>query len=463
MTNRTEEYRAWVSELAQPPVQLRSSVERARKRARRSQILHRFTAPLGFVASIAACFVLMVNLFPSFALACSDVPIIRELAAVVAFSPSLSAAVAHDYVQYIGQSQTVDGVTVDLGYAIVDKHQAVFFYSVDGGQFWTSPTITAPNGEHIGGYATSNLDTDEGDGLETLTLSFTGGESTLPDRFTLELYFQPKPERDQVSEPVAPSASAPNHHQEWVNPRDDPNALRFTFDITLDPARTNMSKTVEVGQWLELDGQRIQVDRLELYPTRTIVYLGEDSANTAWLRSLKFYFTDGRGRVYDNIDGSLSASGETDSKSYLTYYFQSFYYGQPEHLTLYVTRAEWLDKDAPHVFLDLTTRECSGLPDGITVDEITRAGDSATVKLLSPLEHQGIGQIFGYTYWDPDGGEHQFNQWSSGSEWNNQNEQTAYYEKMYLEDYPWDTMELELNRTSVSVYDQPMRVTLRTD
>ena len=196
MKNRMEEYQNMVGELNQPQKELAGSVERARKRARRTRLLHRITAPIGSMAATAACFVLMVNLFPSFALACSGVPIVRELAAAAAFSPSLSAAVAHDYVQYIGQSQTVDGVKVELGYAIVDQYQTVFFYSVDGGRFYTSPELIDGNGERIGGYATSTV---RGDGkenaLDSMTLSFSK-EAVLPEQFTMKLYFVP----DQRSE-----------------------------------------------------------------------------------------------------------------------------------------------------------------------------------------------------------------------------------------------------------------------
>ena len=317
MKNRTEEYWALVGELSRPPEELEGSVERARKRARRAAPLRRLAAPAASLAAIAAAFVLLVNCFPTFALACSGVPIVRELAAAVAFSPSLSAAVAHDYVQYIGQSQTVDGVTVSLEYAIVDPVQAVFFYSVDGGRFYTSPKLTDENGQPIGGYATSSFyaGVDQQDGLETMVLSFTGGKTSLPERFTMELYFTPVPEENQASEAVAPSASALEDEPDELDPREDPNTLRFTFEIALDPARMNNGKTIAVGQWLELDGQRILVDRLELFPTRTVLRLGEDPANTAWLRTLRFYFTDGKGNVYDDADGSLSATGVEDSDS----------------------------------------------------------------------------------------------------------------------------------------------------
>ena len=90
MTNRTEEYWALVQELAQPPRELEGSVERARKKARRARLARAMSRPIAALAGAAACFVLLVNAFPTFALACSGVPIIRELTAAVAFSPSLS-------------------------------------------------------------------------------------------------------------------------------------------------------------------------------------------------------------------------------------------------------------------------------------------------------------------------------------------------------------------------------------
>lgn len=462
MKNRTEEYWALVGELSQPPEELEHSLERARKRAHRTAPLRRLAAPAASLAAAAAMFVLLVNCFPTFALACSGVPIVRELAAAVAFSPSLSAAVAHDYVQYIGQTQTVNGVTVKLEYAIVDPLQAVFFYNVDGGRFYTSPRITAPDGETIGGYGTSSSYAEGDEGLHSMTLSFTGGEGGLPNHFLLEMFFLPVPSQDQASEAVAPSASGlEDESEEWGNPRNDPNAALFTFDITLDPARIDQGRTVEAGRWVELDGQRILIDRLEMFPTRTVVYLGEDEANTAWLKSLKFHFTDEKGTVYNDRDGVLTASGEEDSQSFLTYYFQSFYYSQPEELTLCIEKAEWLEKDREHIVLNLTTGDCPGLPEGTTVHEITRSGSNVSVEIHSPLERQAFGQTFGGTYWDPEGGEHAFNQWGTGKVFDEEtNEETGTYEIIYLKDFPWDTVELELGYTSLSVYDQPVLVPL---
>lgn len=471
MKNRTDEYWELIGELSQPPKKLEGSVERARRRARLARLLHRLATPAATFAAAAACFVLMVNAFPTFALACSNVPILRELTAAVAFSPSLSAAVAHDYVQYIGQSRTIDGVTVSLEYAIVDETQAVFFYSVDGGRFYTSPDLTDENGEPIGGYSvsTSGYASRSDDGLDHMTLGFTDGYG-LPDRFTMEMFIMPEPEPlpDQMTEvweeapaTAAPDASLDDDPDLWRDPREDPGVLRFTFDVTLSPDRISEPRTVNVNRWVELDGQRILVDRLEYFPTRTILYLGEDPENTAWLRTLKFWFEDEDGTHYDDIDGTTSAVGAHDSKSYLTYYFQSFYYNEPKGLTLCIDKAEWLEKDRAHVFLDLITGACPGLPEGMKVREVTRTGNSVKVRFLNPLERKTLGQTFMGTYWDPEGGEHNFNRWSGGYEYDHDgDEMIGAYEEIFLDGYSWDTVELELSYTSTSVYEQPVYVSM---
>ena len=465
MENRTVEFQAMMDELAQPPKELKTSLERARRRARHTRMFRRFTAPIGTVASVAACFVLMVNLFPTFALACSSVPVIRELAAAVAFSPSLSAAVAHDYVQYIGQSQTVDGVKVDLGYAIVDQHQMVFVYSIDGGRFYSSPELLDENGDHIAAaYSTSTAKGDmsgQSNGLESMTLSFSA-PNDLPERFTINMYFLAEKQPETPAAPVAPQASLGGSMEDWTDPRNDPGVLCFTFDVTLDMNRIAQPISVPVNRWIELDGQRIQVKRLEYTPTRTILYLDEDQTNTAWLKSLEFWFEDQSGHRYDEKDGSLVSNSSMESPSQLTYYFQSFYYDPPKGLTLCIDKAEWLDKEAPHVVVDLTSGEAAGLPAGVEIGEIRRVAGGVELEIVSPSLRERFAQTFAHTYWDPEGGEHKWHQLSTITK-NRDGEADRIKEVFYLDNYAWDAVELELTYTSVSEYSQPVRVPMTAE
>ena len=108
---RNEEYQALLQELEATPPALDGTAERALRRRRRDRRLRFFGVPAGSLAACFIAFVLLVNLFPPFARACGGVPVLRALAQAVAWSPSLSAAVENDYVQPMGQSQTVNGVT----------------------------------------------------------------------------------------------------------------------------------------------------------------------------------------------------------------------------------------------------------------------------------------------------------------------------------------------------------------
>ncbi|MEG0756697.1 MAG: DUF4179 domain-containing protein, partial [Oscillospiraceae bacterium] len=133
--NRNEEYKALLSELSDTPAALEFAVTRAKARAKRARVGRLFGIPVASLAGVFSVFVLLVNVSTPFALACGTVPILKELTAAVAFSPSLKTAVANDYVQYIGQSQTVNGITLQVEYVIVDQKQVNIFFSLTGGEF----------------------------------------------------------------------------------------------------------------------------------------------------------------------------------------------------------------------------------------------------------------------------------------------------------------------------------------
>ena len=129
--DRNEEYKALLRELDQTPPELEYTVTRAKARAKRSRARRWFGVPAGTLAGAFVAFVLLVNTVPTFALACSRIPVLGELAAAVDWSGSLSRAVEHDYVQTIGQSQTKDGVTVTAEYAIVDRRRVELFFTTE--------------------------------------------------------------------------------------------------------------------------------------------------------------------------------------------------------------------------------------------------------------------------------------------------------------------------------------------
>lgn len=454
--NRTEEYWALMQELSAPPPALDGTVERARARARRRLRNGRlWTIPAASLASLAACFVLLVNVFPTFALACSHVPLLRELAAAVAFSPSLSAAVEHDCVQYIGQTQTVDGVTLTLEYAIADEKQLTVFYRLDG-PWVIGCDLLDRSGQPLEGYGVTMSNSAEGyDTLRQFNIHFS--ELSPPEELTLSLTLHYRPDWYNPTPPdVADLIDRDDgSFEEYLAQQP---SVSFTFPLTLDPSRTAEAVTLPVGQWLELDGQRILVDRLELTPTRTILYLDSDPANDKWLRQLRFWFEDAAGNRYENGDGILSSTGEPDTPEVLTYYWQSFYFDRPEGLTLCVDTAVWQEKEpeAQWASLDLLTRTAAGLPEGCTLQSVQWDGDDVTLWINSDVHRNP----FSGAYRDPEGNSYELTR--MGLFYDTIDSETLrhipYCYTFTLENYPWDTVELQLDYDDYVRYEQPVTV-----
>ena len=432
--NRQQEYWELLRQLNQLPPELDGTVDRARARARRSRRGRRWGISLASLAGMCASFVIAVNALPTFALACGKVPVLRELAAAVAFSPSLSAAVEHDYVQYIGQSAQVDGVTVSLEYLIADQQQIVVFYRLEGAEeeCYLACTLKDEAGEKLTGYSVIG-----GPGGEELNrLEIHCKELEVPDTLRMELTLV-----------EAPTGSGERRERGTIS-----------FLVGLDPAKTAPAVTIPVDRWVEVDGQRLLVEKLEITPTKTTLYLDDDGDNTAWLVGLKCYLTDGGGTVYGREGNTLTATGRVESKGFYTYYLQSLYYAEDlEHLTLHIDGAIWLDKEAERLTLNLTDGSYTGtLPDCVGSMAVQEQGGTVilveSVEDLSPLE---------LTFYDPEGGAHRFNGSGMSGDWTDENGVYHPFQHDYrLEDYPWDTVELEWSYTAVIELKAPMEVPL---
>ena len=182
---RNEEYRALLRELETVPVSLETTVDKALTREKALQKKWRcFRRLTASAAACAAAFVLMVNLVPTFAYACGGVPLLRELAKAVAWSPSLSAAVEQQYVQPMGLAQTNNGVTATVEYLIVDQKQVNIFYTLEGDfdRIWTERADVLPDDNNAISYGGFQ---DPPGSLLDITVDYV--DEDVPDGFTLTL------------------------------------------------------------------------------------------------------------------------------------------------------------------------------------------------------------------------------------------------------------------------------------
>lgn len=461
---RMEELEALQQELAQTPPALAGTVERARKQARKCLWKKRvFGVPIASAAALFAVFVVLVNVYVPFAYACSNVPGLKQLALAVTFNPSLQEALEHDYVQPVVDSQSDGTFTVTVDAIIADQKQVNVFYRIESDvypQFNPGFRFTNGDGSDLSNYATSSgggrSETNE---VNIATLDFPG-EETVPPQLQFHLYIS------------SATRAETGIIGEWETFDETDHA--FVFDLPMNNQDIQRGESYEIGQWIELDGQRILLESAEIYPTHIRIHLQEDEDNTAWLKGLDFCLRDENGKATERIRNGITATGdETPSMSTLRH--NSSYFWESEHLTLEITGATWLDKDRQTTEFDITAGKALGpLPEGVQLGTLYRQGRHVEVAFLAGQPegyddtHIITYQLCGQTYYAPDGTEYTINGLSSGigsyplpGGKYQELPEGMFAEQFTLEDYPYDTVILSWVFTRTAAYDTPVIIKIK--
>lgn len=344
--NRMEEYELLRRQLSAPPEALEGSIDRVKARIqKRRRLRRRIQVPATSIAAAFAAFVLLVNVYTPFAQACASIPLLKPLVEAVSVNPSLETALEHNYVQGVLASQTVGEFTVTVDAMIVDEAEIDIFYHIDcpkntyetiytdGGNF----LVSDGDGQKLPAFVTYDTEMTPGDPV-FCTISF-GQNAPLPDtvHFTLVI---------QQAVPV-------NGSGRESFPKED---YTVTFDLPIGNAEVAQSKIYNVQKWVEIDDQRIFIDRVDVHPTHARVYVKDDPENTAWLEMLYCTLRDESGNEAGKINNGLIASGSMESKEYpFAVHLESPYFWDSEHLTLDISGADWLDKEKQYTTFDLST------------------------------------------------------------------------------------------------------------
>ena len=432
--NRNEEYNALLAELEQTPESLDTTVERAMTRKRTSQKKRRAWAiSCVSLAACFGCFVLLVNLSVPFARACGNIPVLRELAKAVSWSPSLSAAVENEYVQPIGQSQTENGITATIEYVIVDQKQLHIFFTLKGdGYDNLNAELPRYEPEQVCSTIGSGWNQPPGT-LLNFTLDY--GDNNVPDGFTITFGVTTYVEPDWLAE--VPVQSYGDEMLEPVEEETPDYLAEFTFDLEFDPEFTAKGEMVPINQTFDLDGQSLTVTGVEVYPTHVRVNVADDPDNTAWLKGLSFYLENEDGERFERISNGISATGGEDSPAYVSFRLESPYFADSEHLTLHITGAEWLDKDMERVRVDLADRTAERLPEGVSFQNAEKrdGGWVLTFRVKQRKEHHSF-QVWNSTFYDEEGNPYEASRRGTTTD------DSGYFEEMlplpgYWEDVVW--------------------------
>lgn len=430
--NRMEEYRTLMEELSRTPPALETTLDRAAAKQRRKT--KRLIRSLAGMAACFAIFVLLVNFCAPVAYACSLVPGLRELAAAVTFSPSLTSAVENEYVQTMDLEQTQNGITARVEYLIVDQKQVNVFYRLDSEiykQLAADPEILTADGLRPAscGYSTNGYGVENGE-LCNLSIDFVDG--SVPDSLVirLDVYSNaPTGQEVPVDSIFADIPEGPVHY-----------LAAFEFLLEFDPQFTAAGKIIPVNETVLLEGQRITIRNVELYPSHIRVEVAEAEDNTAWLKGLNFYIETDRGMQFEPVANGIVSTGSPDTPSMVSYRAESTYFYEAEHLRLVITGAKWLRKDMETTYLNLRTGQSGPLPEGAAFESAERQGTDWVVTFQAAWEEgEPMYQLFGHEFFDADGNAYEINMWSSTyGEPEESGEITYFLDQFPLKNYPYE-------------------------
>lgn len=459
--NRLQEFEQLLREAA-PPENLRETIDRSVSRARRADTARRVAVCACAPLAVLVVFTALVNLLPGFALACQKVPVLRDLAQAVSFSPSLRAAVENGYVQRIDQEQSKDGITMRIEYVIVDRKQLNVFFrlsSKNHPHLDALPTISTIDGGRLQGYSITSSDFNEPNGtLRSFTVNFVQGD--MPTSLLLDVRVQEQQHTDgsQLTEQRPQDAQASETAQNQFT-----SIANFSFPLTFDQAFTQKGEIIALSKSFQLDGQTMIAESLEIYPTHIRFTLKDDSNNTAWLKELRFYLQDEKGRRYDPPANGLTAMGSPNSPMTASYWLESSYFAQSKKLTLYITGATWLDKTQKRTRVNLTQGTADNLPQGVVLEQARRDGDRWVgnwVLYFSGELCNGrvMPQLFDQDYYDEQGKRYEVNEWMSNYD---EQKQTRFHDEFPLIDYPYDVVYLSPSFSYVTTEQSPVEIKLK--
>lgn len=415
---RNEAWDDLLNQAEQIPDELETRLNRTIARAERREKRRRWLKPLIGVTGTAAAFVLLVNSSVTFALAASRVPIVRELVEAVAFDPSLKAAVAHDYVQLVGDTYTQDGVTVTIEYLIADPMNVSVFYSLSdeqGRELELVPDLFDANGNSLSVSATfgeERIEENESEkGLFDTIRGYLGLDKVQKTLYTWRLHATEEgviQTQMQLHVEVRTQEiwqDADMYEMDERESQDTP-AVLFTLDIpiTIEPQFLQSGKIFPVGQTADVLGQKLTIDEIEVYPSNTRITWHTDPENDAWLTYLPFYLTDEDGNRVDGIRNGVSGTGNDRDYGGGAIWLDSAWYDTAEHLTVHLDDAAIVPKDQDTVLLQ-ADGQLVGLPDYIEQLEPDPYGDEAAftfrIRTQKGTYHTNTSSFNGYV--DADG------------------------------------------------------------
>ncbi|MDR7074398.1 DUF4179 domain-containing protein [Fictibacillus barbaricus] len=309
-----------------------------RKRTRKMRGIYSFV--------IAA--LLLIGLFssikisPAFASYISEIPGMEKIVKLIDDDKGRMAAVEKKYYQKQGVSDEKDGLKVTIDGTISDEKGIVLFYTLQSKEKIKEIQIDKVN-----------LKAKDGTVLDEASISYG------------ELHQSEKGEHSFSGE-IEYFFEAPLTAKNYVI-NIEVKGKKFSLPFTLNDFKAKKEYTI--NKTMELEGQKIYVEKADIYPLRVAIHLKMNPNNTKQILNLEdLRLVDENNEVWGKISNGATGLGDKDTEQEI--YLQSNYFTDPKELYLVLNSAQAVDKKDLIVIVDTDKLEIQKQPNGEMLQNI---------------------------------------------------------------------------------------------
>ncbi|PWW29602.1 uncharacterized protein DUF4179 [Cytobacillus oceanisediminis] len=299
-------------------------------------------------AVLAIVFLTSIRVSPAFAHYVAELPGMQKIVDLIRFDKGLMSAVENDYLQEVGITEEKNGLKVTVDSVIADETGLVIFYTMEAEKNQSN-------------FYVEDVELTPADGTKfVLGSSSHGSHSPYQDQprksvsSALELFFQEK----LVTKKFNLS----------INVKTDDFDETFQFPFSIEKP-VKVKKTYELNETVTLEGQKITVKDITVYPLRVAVHLAYDPNNSKKIFEFQdIRLVDENGESWTKISNGITASHVSDNEDIL--YLQSNYFKEPKELYLAINKIQAVDKDEAYVLVDTDKKEILKQPKGSKLSHV---------------------------------------------------------------------------------------------
>ena len=311
----------------------------------------------GIAAAVAAAFVIIfagvVNYFPVTAYAMSKIGFLGDLARAVTLDESMRVCLEKEYAQYVGEKKTTaDGNASEVCCMVVDASRVSIFFQTE------IPGRGKISHERDGQKVFDvNIQEEPGNIGYTSTIISTDAENLYEYRM------------DFMDKKIPEILNFRINYYEVGKDGDEKIASYSDYTLYPDMKYAKVVKTYEVNKSFYVEGQKITIESLEIYPTQAKLLLQSDKGNTARLNDISVLLYDDKGREYkQNRNGTVGTYGEDgnlDAK-----WYESSYFTDTDSITAVIDGVEMIPEEKRYGGISYKNKQIDNMPDGVSLKEM---------------------------------------------------------------------------------------------